>query len=131
MRLCALQLTSLEELGVQVGQAAGDGVREPAAADPVVGLDAQVATQRALRTDVMNRRKDTGGEEGERQRRDKNRRGGKMRWSSASLSGVETEAARRKNECQYNRIKSNRCAFQSCKQGLISLGHLSLLFEGG
>lgn len=40
----ALQLTSFKELGVQVGQAAGDGVSEPAAADPIVGLDAQVAT---------------------------------------------------------------------------------------
>lgn len=53
MRLCALQLTSFEELRVQVGQAASDGVSKPAAADPVVGLDAQVATQRALRTTMM------------------------------------------------------------------------------
>lgn len=53
VRLCALQLTSFEELRVQVGQAAGDGVSKPAAADPVVGLDAQVATQRALRTTMM------------------------------------------------------------------------------
>lgn len=46
----AKMLTSFEELGVQVRQAAGDGVSQPAAADPVVGLDTQVATQRALRT---------------------------------------------------------------------------------
>lgn len=53
LRACAcssaLQLTSFEKLGVQVGQAAGDGVSEPAAADPIVGLEAQVTTQRALR----------------------------------------------------------------------------------
>lgn len=52
-RVCArsftLQLTSFDELGVQIRQAAGDRVSEPAAADPVVGLHAQVATQRALR----------------------------------------------------------------------------------
>lgn len=89
MRLCALQLTSFEELSVQVGQAAGDGVREPAAADPVVGLDAQVATQRALRTNVRT---------GERTREESKVRdkGGmktdgeeKMRLASASLSGVD------------------------------------------
>lgn len=49
LRVCVLQLTSFEELSVQVGQAACDGVGEPAAADPVVGLDAQVAAQGALR----------------------------------------------------------------------------------
>lgn len=53
MCVCVLQLTSFEELGVQVRQAAGDGVSQAAAADPVVGLDAQVATQRALKTTVM------------------------------------------------------------------------------
>lgn len=43
-----LQLTSFDELRVQIGQAAGDRVSEAAAADPLVGLDAQVATQGAL-----------------------------------------------------------------------------------
>lgn len=33
---------------MQVRQAAGDGVGEPTAADPVAGLNAQVATQGAL-----------------------------------------------------------------------------------
>lgn len=48
-----LQLTSFDELGVQIRQAAGDRVSEPAAVDPVVGLDAQVATQRALRGTIQ------------------------------------------------------------------------------
>lgn len=48
--VCVLQLTSFEELSVQVRQAAGDRVSEPAAADPIIGLDAQVAAQRALRS---------------------------------------------------------------------------------
>lgn len=42
------ELTSFEELRVQVGQATGDGVGQPTAADPVVGLDAQVTAERAL-----------------------------------------------------------------------------------
>lgn len=52
--VCA-RLTSFEELGVQVRQATGDGVRQSAAADPVVGLDAQVAAQRTLMTADKNR----------------------------------------------------------------------------
>lgn len=43
------ELTSFEELRVQVGQATGDRVGQPTAADPVVGLDAQVTAERALR----------------------------------------------------------------------------------
>lgn len=44
MYVFVLQLTSFEELSVQVRQAPGNGVSEPAAADPIIGLDAQVAT---------------------------------------------------------------------------------------
>ena len=43
-------LTSFAELGVEVGQAAGHRVGQPAAADPVAGLEAQVAVERALHT---------------------------------------------------------------------------------
>ena len=45
---CALKLTSFKELSVQVRQATSDGVSQSTAVHPVVGLAAQVATQRAL-----------------------------------------------------------------------------------
>lgn len=45
----SLQLTSFKELRVQVRQATGNRVSKPAAADPVVRLDAQVTIERPLR----------------------------------------------------------------------------------
>jgi len=38
--MCALQFTSFKQLSVQVRQASSDGVSQPAAADPIIGLDA-------------------------------------------------------------------------------------------
>lgn len=68
---------------MQVRQAAGDGVSEPAATHPIVGLDTQVAIQRALR-----RRQ---GARSEGQRRDKNR------WGRNLEKGDWTEKHRTEN----------------------------------
>lgn len=93
---CAVQLTSFEELGVQVGQAAGDGVSEPAAADPIIGLDAQVATQGALKR--TTRRGHRGGERVQTAR-DKRQEG--KRWGRNLNKGDLTEKHRGKVERQY------------------------------